>query len=495
MNQNHMQQGFPNDFMWGGATSANQIEGAWNIDGKGLTTAEVLKMTHAHNHINIDDISLTDILTAQQDSTDKNYPKRRGIDFYHRYEADLKLLHELGIKALRISISWARIYPNGNDEFPNQAGLKFYDHVFAKMLAYDIQPIVTLSHYESPLALTLTKQAWLDRSTIEDFCRFTKTVFKRYHQQVKYWITFNEINTGSFGFHETGVIDSDKEFPEKRQIRYQAIHHQLLASALATKQLRKIDPQAKIGCMLARMQTYPATSKPTDVRATQLADQLNLFFTDVQVRGAYPAFMYRYFNEHHIHIEMHEDDEQILKQNTVDFLSFSYYMTTITSADTIDDETVSLGNLSTGKRNPYLPSSQWGWQIDPVGLRITLNELWDRYQIPLFIVENGLGAVDELTPDKRIHDPYRIDYLREHIIQMKEAIEDGVDLMGYLMWGIIDLISFSTSEMSKRYGVIYVDQNNDGSGTKKRFKKESFTWYQKVIKANGIDIDEQDHQP
>lgn len=304
---------------------------------------------------------------------------------------------------------------------------------------------------------------------------------------VSYWLTFNEINTGTFGFHETGVVDAGLPFDEQLQLRYQALHHQFVASAIATKQLHEIDPDAQIGSMLARMQTYAATPNPADVQAAQLADELNLFFTDVQVRGEYPEYMNRYFATHGIKIDMAAEDEAILLANPVDFLSFSYYMTTVTSAT--DGEAETLGNMATGGRNPYLAASDWGWQIDPVGLRITLNELWDRYRVPLFIVENGLGAVDEIAADGQIHDQYRIDYLRQHIEQMREAIIDGVDLMGYTMWGIIDLVSFSTSEMSKRYGVVYVDQDDAGNGTLNRQKKDSFDWYQRVIATNGTALD------
>ncbi len=479
--------GFPENFLWGGATAANQYEGAWQADGKGISTAEVVMKAEKRTEMNLGNITLADIEVAIADATDENYPKRRGVDFYHRFEEDLALMHELGIKAFRLSLAWTRIFPNGDETTPNEAGLAFYDKVFDKMAEYGIEPVVTLSHYESPIYLTVTRNGWLDRATIADFNRFTETVFKRYKGKVTYWLTFNEINTGTFGFHETGVVDAGLPFDEQLQLRYQALHHQFVASAIATKQLHEIDPDAQIGSMLARMQTYAATPNPADVQAAQLADELNLFFTDVQVRGEYPEYMNRYFATHGIKIDMAAEDEAILLANPVDFLSFSYYMTTVTSAT--DGEAETLGNMATGGRNPYLAASDWGWQIDPVGLRITLNELWDRYRVPLFIVENGLGAVDEIAADGQIHDQYRIDYLRQHIEQMREAIIDGVDLMGYTMWGIIDLVSFSTSEMSKRYGVVYVDQDDAGNGTLNRQKKDSFDWYQRVIATNGTALD------
>ncbi|ERL66083.1 glycoside hydrolase family 1 protein [Schleiferilactobacillus shenzhenensis] len=475
---------FPKNFLWGGATAANQIEGAWNVDGKGLTTADVVRQASDRKKMSMDDVTRASIEEAVADTTDTHYPKRRGNDFYHRYEEDIRLLAEMGFKVFRFSIAWGRIFPNGDDAEPNAAGLAFYDQVISTLEKYHIQPLVTLSHYEMPIHLTLEQNGWASRKTIAAFNRFTETVFTHFRGRVPYYLTFNEINTGTWGFHETGAIDTDRSSDEQLQLRYQALHHQFVASAMATKQLHAIDPSAKMGCMLARMQTYPATPNPVDVLAAQQADQRNLFFTDVQARGEYPEYMNRYFADHGIRIQMAADDEAVLKANPVDFISFSYYMTTVTSAD---QGHVVNGNMATGGRNPYLQESAWGWQIDPVGLRITLNAMWDRYRKPLFIVENGLGAEDKLE-DGHVHDSYRIDYLRAHIAQMKQAIGDGVQLMGYTMWGPIDLISFSTSEMSKRYGFVYVDQDDEGRGSLARIKKDSFYWYQKVIQSNGADL-------
>ncbi|MCP9327623.1 glycoside hydrolase family 1 protein [Liquorilactobacillus satsumensis] len=477
-------QQFPDNFLWGGATAANQIEGAWNIDGKGLTTAEVVRKAEDRKKMSMNLVDEESIKEAIQDQTTTNYPKRRGIDFYHHYQEDIRLFAEMGFKVFRFSIAWARIFPNGDDADPNEKGLAFYDRVLDELEKYQVEPLITLSHYELPLALTQKQNGWLSRKTITAFEKYTRVVFERYRGRVRYWLTFNEINTGTWGFHETGVVETNLSAVEKETVRYQALHHQLVASALATKQLHEIDPKAKMGCMLARMQTYPASCRPEDVRAAQLEDQKNLFFTDVQARGEYPEFMNRYFAEHGIELQMEQQDETVLAENPVDFVSFSYYMTTVTSAQ--QGEEVN-GNMATGGRNPYLEESDWGWQIDPVGLRITLNEMWDRYRKPLFIVENGLGALDQLEAGK-VHDDYRIDYLRKHIIQMKEAIKDGVELMGYTMWGPIDLISFSTSEMSKRYGFIYVDQDDDGKGTLKRIKKDSFYWFKQVIATNGAQL-------
>lgn len=487
MYQQNVPTGFPKGFLWGGATAANQIEGAWNVDGKGLTTAEVVqKATDRKNSLAMNQVTQATIKQAMADKTADLYPKRRGIDFYHRYQSDIKLFAEMGFKAFRLSIAWARIFPNGDDAQPNEAGLKFYDKVFAECRKYGIEPVVTLSHYEMPLALTVKQNGWASRKTIAAFTRYTEVLFKRYRGVVKYWMTFNEINAGTWGFTGTGAVDDQLTTNEKLQLRYQALHHQFVASAIAVQQCHKIDPQAKIGCMLARMQTYPNTPNPVDVRAAQLQDQLNLFFTDVQVRGEYPEYMNRYFKDHQIKLKMAADDQAVIKAGTVDYLSFSYYMSTVTAAT--EQKAKTSGNLGFGGKNPYLKTSDWGWQIDPVGLRITLNEFWDRYRIPLFVVENGLGAVDQVTADGKIHDSYRIDYLRQHILQMKEAIKDGVDLVGYTMWGPIDLISAGTSEMSKRYGFIYVDQDDAGKGTLRRIRKDSFYWYQKVIATNGEDL-------
>jgi 6-phospho-beta-glucosidase len=488
MYKQNVPTGFKDGFLWGGATAANQVEGGWNCDGKGLTTAEVVRKADDRKNFTMSDVSTATMAEAIADKTDTMYPKRRGVDFYHHYKEDIELFAEMGFKAYRMSIAWARIFPQGDELEPNEEGLKFYDHVFDELAKHDIEPVVTLSHYEMPLHLTEKQNGWASRATIDDFLRYTKVVFNRYQHKVKYWLTFNEINSSTFGFTGTGAIDAGLSAKEQTQLRYQALHHQFIASALAVQQGHSINANFKIGCMLARMQTYPATPNPEDVRAAQQSDDANLFFTDVQVRGEYPEYMNRFFAENGVHLNMEPNDQSILKAGKVDFLSFSYYMSTMTSQKHVGDTT--MGNLVFGEKNPYLKTSDWGWQIDPVGLRISLNTFWDRYRVPLFVVENGLGAEDELTDDGHVHDGYRIDYLREHIQQMKEAVKDGVDLMGYTMWGPIDLISASTSEMSKRYGFIYVDQDDNGKGTLKRIRKDSFDWYKRVIATNGENLDD-----
>lgn len=427
------------------------------------------------------DMTSEHVQKVLSDDYDGRFPKRDGIDFYYTYKEDIKLFAELGFKAFRMSIHWSRIFPNGYDLEPNEAGLAFYDDVFDTLLSYNIEPVVTLSHYETPFGLTEKYNGWVNREVINHFVRYTETMFNRYKDKVKYWITFNEINIINISPYTGGGIISDKE-DNPITASYQALHHQFVASALATKSLKQIIPHAQMGCMLARMKHYPYTCNPEDVLKAQQEDQANLLYTDVQAKGEYPNYYHKFLADNNIDLEITDADLAIIKQYPVDYISFSYYMSLLSSV-TPEGETTG-GNLMNSLKNPYLTASDWGWQIDPIGLRIVLNELWDRYQKPLFIVENGLGAKD-VVEDGKIHDDYRIEYLQQHISEAKKAIEDGVDLIGYLAWGPIDLISMSTSEMSKRYGFIYVDQDDYGNGSKKRFKKDSFDWYKKVIETNG----------
>lgn len=473
--------------MWGGASAATQIEGAWNIDGKGLSGAECIVGGGQHNSTQ-DNVTLAALKEAIASPSTQKYPKRHGNDFYHRYKEDIKLMAEMGFKAYRLSISWSRIFPHGDDQEASEAGLAFYDRVFAELHKYGIEPVVTLFHYDTPVALTMKYNGWADRRIVKAAARYTKTVLTRYGHQVKYWMTFNEINTGTTGFHATGAVDDQLSTADQLQLRYQSLHHQFIAGAVATKQLREINPQAKMGCMVGRDQTYPATPNPADAVLSQQEDRLNLFYPDVQVRGVYPAYMNRYFCEHHIKIQMQPGDQELLKKYHADYLSFSYYTSRVSNSRPANGEQKITVNMARGFNNPYLKGTPWGWLIDPQGLRVTLNEFWDRYRVPLFIVENGLGAVDELTADHQIHDDYRIAYLKEHIAQAKEAVRDGVDLMGYLMWSPVDLVSFSTSEMAKRYGLIYVDLDNDGQGSYQRIPKDSYYWYQHVIGINGEEL-------
>jgi 6-phospho-beta-glucosidase len=479
---------FPDGFLWGGATAANQLEGAYNEGGKGLSIFDMVQFVPKEergNEIEMDVKSKKELEDLLAGKGGDNFPKRRGIDFYHRYKEDIALFAEMGFKTFRMSISWPRIFPNGDDREPNEEGLAFYDKVFDELLKYGIEPLVTLSHYEIPLSLVQNYNGWADRRVVEFFVHYAETVFNRYKGKVKYWLTFNEINISTLSpYIGSGILIDEVE--HKEQTVYQALHHQFVASARAVKACHEIIPDAMIGCMLARMEVYPETCSPDDVLEAQKEDQMNLFFTDVQVRGYYPSYMLSYFEENDIKINMLPGDEEILLQHTVDFLSFSYYMSMVASG--APGKKKEKGNFFSGVKNPYLESSDWGWQIDPKGLRITLKKMYDRYQVPLFIVENGLGAYDKVEEDGSINDDYRIDYMRAHIEQMKEAIKEGVDLIGYTSWGCIDLISAGTSEMSKRYGFIYVDQDDYGNGTLARSKKKSFDWYKNVIASNGEEL-------
>lgn len=465
---------FPKKFLWGGAVAANQCEGAYNEDGKGLS---------------IQDVMPCGIKGSRTEKPTNNNLKLIGIDFYHRYKEDIKLFAEMGFKVLRLSIAWSRIFPRGDEMQPNEKGLQFYDNVFDECVKYGIQPLVTLSHYETPLYLAENYNGWVNPELIIFYKRYVTTVFRRYAKKVKYWLTFNEINSILHEPFMSGAINTPKEQLSESDL-YQAVHHELVASAAAVKIGHEINPEFKIGCMILGMPIYPLTPAPADVIETMKEDHFNTFFTDIQVRGYYPKYLDRYFKEKNIRINITNENREILK-NTVDFIGFSYYMSVCATAD--PSKPRGEGNLLGGVVNPMLRSSEWGWQIDAQGLRYELNMLWDRYQKPLFIVENGLGARDILTTDEMgnytVNDDYRINYMREHLRQTNEAIEDGVEVMGYTAWGCIDLVSASTAQLSKRYGMIYVDRNDDGSGSLKRYRKKSFYWYQHVIKSNGEELD------
>ena len=461
---------FPKNFLWGGAIAANQVEGAYNVDGKGLSVADVMPRG---------------ILNSEPvlDGKLGDYPYHTAIDFYHTYKDDNALFAEMGFNCLRLSIGWSRIFPNGDDAQPNEAGLQYYDDVFNDLLSKGMQPVVTLNHYDLPLGLVTKYGGWRSRALIAAYENYCKTVFERYKEKVKIWMTFNEINCVLHApFTAAGLLI--KEGENKLQLQFQAAHHQLVASALAVKACHEIIPDAKIGCMIAAWPTYPDTCNPDDTLKAMAKDRQMLFFGDVQARGYYPSYAKRLFRENGFEIEMAAGDEAILKQYAVDYVAFSYYMSQVESADP-DRREKTGGNLMGGLMNPYLKASEWGWQIDPKGIRIILNQLYDRYQKPLFIVENGLGAIDAVNADDSVNDDYRIDYLRDHLVQVAEGIADGVELMGYTTWGPIDLVSASTGEMKKRYGFIYVDKDNDGQGTGRRLRKKSFYWYKDVIATNG----------
>ncbi|NOH78171.1 6-phospho-beta-glucosidase [Vibrio sp. RE86] len=458
---------FPNDFLWGGAIAANQVEGSFNLDGKGLSTSDMLPSGILSPH------------QPREDRTDGI--KDLAIDFYHRYPEDIALFNEMGFNCLRLSIAWTRIFPNGDESEPNEEGLAYYDKIFDELAKHNMQPFVTLSHYEMPYALVENYGGWGSRELITFFERYARTVFERYKNKVKLWLTFNEINMSLHApFTGVGLPEEADE-----QAIYQAIHHQLVANAKAVKLCHEIIPDAKIGNMLLGALNYAYTCNPDDVIAAMHENNKWLFFGDVQTRGRYPGYMLRYFRENGIEIAMEPSDLEELASASVDFISFSYYASGCASADPKQKE---VGNIVDSVPNPYLEKSQWGWLIDPKGLRILLNFLHDRYQKPLFIVENGLGARDEVNENGEIIDDYRIAYLRDHLVQAREAVLDGVELMGFTSWGPIDLVANSTAEMSKRYGFIYVDRHDDGTGTLERKRKKSFHWYQGVISSNGANL-------
>ncbi|WOQ18063.1 glycoside hydrolase family 1 protein [Raineyella sp. W15-4] len=482
---------FPEDFLWGGATAANQIEGAYDEGGKGLSTADFARyrpdVADGQDNFTFE-VTGADLDAAEAGTLPGVFPKRWGIDFYHRFREDIALFAELGFTALRLSISWPRIYPTGLESEPNEAGLAFYDEVFDELLAHGIQPVVTLSHYEMPIELTKRYNGWLSRECIEPYVRFARTVFTRYRDKVRHWLTFNEMNMNLTSVYTGAGVLMDRTDRSVREVAYQATHHQFLASALAVRAGREIlPPEARIGTMINRIEVYPASPRPADVLQAMREDQLNVFYTDVQVRGAYPGYARRYFADQGLTIEFAEGDAEILAAGTVDFVGISYYLSHLAKDRPGADESIGMLDGSALK-NPFLDATQWGWVVDPVGLRITLNRLWDRYQVPVFVVENGLGAEDQLEADDRVHDQYRIDYLRDHLIQLREAIADGVSVLGYTSWGPIDLISCGTSQMSKRYGFIYVDQDNYGRGSLRRIRKDSFAWYRDVIASRGATL-------
>ena len=470
---------FPQNFLWGGATAANQYEGAYNLDGKGLSVQDVTPKGGVPAKPGDRNPLITEGPTPDN-------LKLEGIDFYHRYKEDVALFAEMGFKVYRTSIAWSRIFPNGDEPEPNEAGLQFYDDLFDELAKYGIEPLITLSHYETPLHLARQYNGWANRDLISFYERYVRMVFTRYKDKVKYWLTFNEINSVLHAPFMSGGIATPAEELSKQDL-YQAVHHELVASALATKIGHEINPDFKIGCMVLAMPAYPMTPKPEDVLAAREFENQNYLFSDIHVRGKYPVYINRFFKENGIEIQFAPGDKELLAENTVDFISFSYYMSVVAAHDP-ENYSSGRGNLLGGFLNPHLASSEWGWQIDPVGLRLVLNSFYDRYQLPLFIVENGLGAKDVLVEGPTgptVEDDYRIDYLKQHLQQVGEALEDGVQLLGYTTWGCIDLVSASTAELSKRYGFIYVDRNDDGSGTLARYKKKSFDWYKEVIATNG----------
>lgn len=474
--------GFPSNFMWGGAIAANQAEGAWQEGGKGVSVADILKVQDKGDLTKKSNKETTqkDIVAALQDK-DGYYPKRYGIDFYHTYKEDLKLLAETGMNAFRTSINWARIYPNGDDTEPNEEGLKFYDNLIDEIIKNGMEPLITLSHYEMPLNIAKTYHGWYNRKTIDFFVKYCETVFNRYKGKVKYWILVNQINLIHHeSFNHLGIpadcVDNLWE------AKFQGVHNECTACAKATKVGHEIDPDFQIGMMVYDGLSEPLTCKPEDVFANMKRNQMEYFFSDLLIRGEYPGYAIRFFKEKGFQLDIREEDEAVLRENTADFLAISYYYTICSSAESMKNYGV---NEDGALSNPHIDASEWGWGIDPLGLRTVLNYYYDRYQKPIIIAENGFGTFDTVNEDGTIHDERRISYLRQHVEMMKEAVKDGVEVIGYYPWGPIDIISCSSSEMCKRYGFVYVDQDDYGNGSKRRSKKDSFAWYTNVISSNG----------
>ena len=490
--------GFPKGFLWGGAVAANQCEGAYLEDGKGLSVPDMLLGG---------DVNTPRTFLPKTDP-EAFYPSHEAVDFYHHYKEDIALFAEMGWKVFRLSINWGRIFPNGDDEEPNEAGLAFYDKVFDECHKHGMEPLVTLCHYEIPWNIVTKYNGFSDRRVIDMFVKYATTCMKRYKDKVKYWLTFNEINIACMGeggignLYGLGLMDPEdvnadhriplNELKSNEQIMFEALHNEFVASARTVIEGHKINPDFMIGNMIAHTTLYPLTPNPKDILAAFDEDNFkNNFCGDVQVRGEYPSFIFRYFKEHNIDTSyITEEDKKALAEGTVDYIGFSYYMTNVVDSTVTKDVSKSTdGSSEHSVKNPYIKESDWGWAIDPEGLRYALNMFYERYEKPLFIVENGFGAIDVKEEDGSCHDPYRIDYLRAHIEEMKKAVEeDGVDLMGYTPWGCIDCVSFTTGEMKKRYGFIYVDMDDDGNGDLHRARKDSFYWYQKVCQSNGEEL-------
>ncbi|KAA8999416.1 6-phospho-beta-glucosidase [Affinibrenneria salicis] len=476
------QHQLPKDFLWGGAVAAHQVEGGWDQGGKGMSIADVLS-AGAHG---VDRVMTDGVLPGYR------YPNHDAVDFYSRYKEDIALLAEMGFKCFRTSIAWTRIFPLGDEEQPNEAGLQFYDDLFDELLKYGIEPVITLSHFEMPWHLVKHYGGWKNRRLVDFFVKFSQVVMTRYRHKVKYWMTFNEINNQRnwkyplFGYCCSGVIYTRQDNPQ--QTLYQVLHHQFVASAKVVRLGHTINPDFRIGCMIAMVPVYPYSCRPEDMMASVEAMREHFLFSDVHVRGEYPAWVRQTWQSNGFDIRMEEDDLATLRAGRVDYIGLSYYMSNAVSAGqpTGDDSLYGFDGFVT---NPHVKASDWGWQIDPIGLRYALNILYERYQKPLFIVENGFGALDKVADDGMVHDDYRIAYLKAHIAQMKKAVlEDGVDLMGYTPWGCIDCVSFTTGEYAKRYGFIYVDKHDDGTGSMARSRKLSFNWYKQVIASNGATL-------
>lgn len=473
-----MLKAFPDLFMFGGAIAANQAEGAYDKDGKGLSTADIqpylpgVPKTDLHFN-NMDSKTLNEYINGNF-----YYPKRTGVHFYERYREYIDALAKMHCQTLRLSIAWTRIFPNGDENEPNEQGLKFYDDLFNYMHQKDIEPIVTINHYELPLNLVQEYGGWYNRKLIKLFVNYSKVILNRYHKQVKYWIVINQINLIHFeAFASLGILMDKVE--NYQQAKYQAIHHEFVASAMVTEFAHRLDPNLKMGVMLADSITDPMTASPEDTLLTFKKNRLQYYFGDVPIRGKYPKFILNYFEANNIKLDIKESDLEVIKNNPSDFLCISYYYSNAVDStkDTMDPEKV--------EKNPYTKANEWGWGINPTNLYVRISAYWDRYHLPMMIGENGFGFNDVLTNDKKVHDSYRIDYTAKHLMALLKAIDDGADVFAYCSWAPFDIISAGTAEMTKRYGFIFVDYDDYGKGSGDLIPKDSFYWYQKVIDTRG----------
>lgn len=493
-----MSKELPKGFLWGGATADFQYEGGFGEGGRGDLSRDYEtngSPEHPRHHtLQMPDGRMiypkSSFFDAENVPSDAKpvyvkgqyYPSHKAVDFYHHYKEDIKLMAGMGFNVFRFSIAWSRIFPNGEEEKPNEAGLEFYDKVIDELKKYNMEPLITICHDEMPMNLAVKYNGFANRKLIDFYLKYAKTLFKRYGDKVKYWLTFNEINAvrgfGATGVHQSNGLD-----------RYQAAHNMFVASAKAVILGHKLMPGSQFGAMYALSCFYPATCKPEDVFHNMQQNKENWYFVDTMGRGYYPRFSDEVLKRHGVsiglsEIKMEPEDKQVLEEGQLDYIAFSYYRSA-TSKD--GDAFANVG----GNDNPYLEKTPWGWGIDPLGMRYTMNLVYDRIRKPIFIVENGIGAIDKADKNGYVEDDYRIDYLKKHLSAMADAINiDRVPCIGYTMWAPIDLVSLSTGEMKKRYGFVYVDMDDLGNGTLKRTPKKSYNWMKHIIETNGAALDE-----
>ncbi len=480
---------FPEDLLWGSASADFQYEGGFGEGGRGNVTGDYVTngshtvprmmtyiMPDGTTGASAMRTSIPEGAKAYLDET-KYYPSHQATDFYHHYKEDIQLLSDMGLNCLRFSICWGRIFPTGEEETPNEEGLAFYEDIIDTCLENNMEPLITICHDEVPVYLSDEYDGWSSRHTIDCYLKLCKALFERFSSKVKYWITFNEINVLS-GFSHLGVHSCEP------QATFQAVHHMFIANSLAIKMAKEYREDCMVAVMYALSPVYSLTCKPEDVFAQLDVRRRTLFYIDVMARGYYPNYADKMFKELGVEIKMEPGDEDIIKANTIDYIAFSCYRSTTASAKTKLD----LTGLSFDT-NPYLEQTAWGWPIDPQSIRFVCNEIYDRYQKPLFIVENGMGEVDVPDENLYVNDAYRIDYLNDHFKEIQKAVEiDKIPVLGYTMWGGVDLVSLSTGEMKKRYGWIYVDMDDLGNGTLKRVPKASYYWMKEFMETKGQNL-------